>query len=152
VQIHDNLLLLRYTPPCEDTIHKYMVKPRNPRGKSATWLPFLRNHLDVSWAIDFFTVTAIRFATLHVFLVLDHGRRKVIHWAITPSRPLPWVIQQLRRPCPTVSSLDLSSGTTTASMAMAWRKFLESCGIGNVRAYRCPWQNAYASRCTSLAA
>ena len=55
-QIRDNLLLLYYDPPCEDTIRKYMVKPRNPRGKSTTWLPFLRNHIDVSWAIDFFTV------------------------------------------------------------------------------------------------
>ena len=54
-QIRDNLLLLRFDPPCEDTIRKYMIKPKNPRGKSTTWLPFLRNHLDVSWAIDFFT-------------------------------------------------------------------------------------------------
>ena len=47
------LLNLRYRPPGEDTIRKYMIKPKNPRGKSTTWLPFLRNHLDVSWAIDF---------------------------------------------------------------------------------------------------
>ena len=32
--IRDTLLNLRYDPPCEDTIRKYMVKPRNPRGKS----------------------------------------------------------------------------------------------------------------------
>ena len=77
------LLNLQYDPPCEDTIRKYMVKPENPRGKSATWLPFLRNHMDVSWAIDFFTVNTIRFTRLYVFIVLDHGRRKVVHWAIT---------------------------------------------------------------------
>jgi len=34
-------------------------------------MPFLHNHLDVSWAIDFFTVTTINFTTLYVFLVLD---------------------------------------------------------------------------------
>ena len=55
-QIRDNLLRLRYDPPCEDTIRKYLVKSKDPRGKSTTWLPFLRNHMDVSWAIDFFTV------------------------------------------------------------------------------------------------
>ena len=27
-----------------------MVKPRKPREPSTTWVPFLRNHLDVTWA------------------------------------------------------------------------------------------------------
>jgi len=44
-QIRDNLLLLHYDPPCEDTIRKYMDKPRNHRGKSTIWAPFLSNHL-----------------------------------------------------------------------------------------------------------
>jgi hypothetical protein len=39
--------------------------------------------MDVSWAIDFFTVTTLRFARLYVFIVLNHSRRKVVHWAIT---------------------------------------------------------------------
>ena len=47
-QIRDTLLLLRYDPPCEDTIRKYMVKPKGPHKKSTTWLPFLRNRLDIS--------------------------------------------------------------------------------------------------------
>ena len=59
-RIRDTLLLLQYNPPCEDTILKYMFKPRKPRKKSTTWLPFLRNHLDVSWAIDFFTGATCR--------------------------------------------------------------------------------------------
>jgi hypothetical protein len=49
------LELLGYQPPGEDTVLKYMVKPRQPREPSTTWLPFLRNHLEVSWAIDFLT-------------------------------------------------------------------------------------------------
>jgi len=47
-RIRDTLLLLRYDPPCEDTIRKYMVKPKGPHKKSTTWLPFLRNRLDIS--------------------------------------------------------------------------------------------------------
>jgi len=90
------LLKLRYNPPCQDTIRKYMFKPNNTRGKSTTWLPFLRNYLDVSWAIDFLTVHTIRFTTLYVFLVLHHGRRKVVHFAITSNPSMGWVIQQLR--------------------------------------------------------
>ncbi len=50
-RIRDTLILLRYDPPCEDTIRKYMYKPRKPRKRSTTWLPFLRNHMDVSCGI-----------------------------------------------------------------------------------------------------
>ena len=99
-QIRDNLLRLRYDPPCEDTIRKYMVKPKKPWERSTTWLPFLRNHLDVSWAIDFFTVTTVRFARLYVFVVLDHGRRRAVHFAITCRPSMGWVIQQLREAMP----------------------------------------------------
>ena len=57
-RIRDLLLLLGYHAPCAESIRKYMPKPRTPRSPSTTWLPFLRNHLEVSWAIDFFTVTS----------------------------------------------------------------------------------------------
>ena len=63
-RIHDTLAQLGYTPPDADTIRKYMVRPRKPRRPSTTWLPFLRNHLDVSWAIDLFTVVTLNFRTL----------------------------------------------------------------------------------------
>ena len=63
-RIRDTLLLLQYNPPDDDTIRKYMVKSKNPRERSTTWLPFLRNHMDVSWAIDFFTVTTLN-VTVH---------------------------------------------------------------------------------------
>jgi hypothetical protein len=57
-RIRDVLLLLGYESPGEDTVRKYMVKPRKPRPATTTWLPFLRNRLDCSWAMDFFTVTS----------------------------------------------------------------------------------------------
>lgn len=87
-------------PPCDDTIRKYLVQYRKPRQPSPTWPPFLRNHLEVSWAIDFFTVTTLSFATIYVFLVFEHGRRRVVHWATTRSPSMPWVAQQLRNAMP----------------------------------------------------
>ena len=99
-RIRDTLLLLGYDAPCAETIRKYMLEPRKPRSPSTTWLPFLRNHLDCSWAIDFFNVTTLRFQVLHVFLVFDHARREVLHFAITPNPTMEWVIQQLREAMP----------------------------------------------------
>jgi len=146
-QIRDNLLLLHCAPPGEDTIRKYMVKPKNPRGKSATWLPFLRNHLDVSWAIDFFTVNTIRFATLYVFIVLDHGRRKIVHWAITPNPSMRWVIQQLREAIPYGWQPRYLFLDNDGIYGNGVGEFLDSCGIEEVRtAYRSPWQNPFVER------
>ena len=146
-QIRDNLLLLHYDPPCEDTIRKYMVKPKNPRKKSTTWLPFLRNHLDVSWAIDFFTVTTIRFATVYVFLVLHHGRRKVVHLAVTANPSMRWVIQQLREAMPYGQQPRFLFLDNDGIYGSGVGEFLDSCGIEEVRtAYRCPWQNPFVER------
>jgi len=83
------VLLLGYEPPGDNTVLKHIFKPRQPRKPSTTWLPFLCNHLDVSWAIDFFAVPTLTFDTLFVFSVLEHGRRKV-----------PIVLSTRRQPCP----------------------------------------------------
>jgi putative transposase len=99
-RIRDTLLLLSYDPPRDDTIRKYMVRPRRPCRKSATRLLFLQNHLDVSWAMDFLTVTTFRIATLYVFVVLDYGRLRAIHLATTYTPSMKWVIQQLREATP----------------------------------------------------
>ena len=99
-RIREELEKVKYEPPCEDSIRKYMVKPDKPRKPSGTWLPFLRNHLDVAWAMDLFTVTTLAFRTVYVFVILEHGRRVVRHWATTRNPTMQWVIQQLRYAMP----------------------------------------------------
>ena len=65
-----------YLPKLDvETVRKYMIVRGTLRQRSSTWLSFLRNHLQVSWAIDFFTVTTVGFGQLYVFVVLEHGRR-----------------------------------------------------------------------------
>ena len=146
-RIRDTLILLQYDPPCEDTIRKYMYKPRKPRKRSTTWLPFLRNHVHVSWAVDFFTVTTINFTTLYVFLVLDHGRRRVIHFAITRNPLMKWVIQQLREAMPFGLQPKYLFRDNDGTYGNGVRAFLDSCGMEEVRtAYRSPWQNPFVER------
>ena len=48
-RIRDTLLLLGYEAFHEDTVRKYMIRRRGSGEPSTTWLPFLRNHVDVSW-------------------------------------------------------------------------------------------------------
>ena len=99
--IHGHLVLLGFDPPCPDTIRKYMVKPVGGTDKCQSWLcqswlTFLRNHLEVSWAMDFFTVPTLGFQILYIFVILNHSRRQVVHFAVTAHPTMAWVIQQLR--------------------------------------------------------
>jgi len=146
-RIRDVLLLLGYEAPGEDTVRKYMVKPRKPRSPSTTWLSFLRNHLKVSWAIDFFTVNTLGFQVLYVFLVFDHARREVLHYAITPNPSMEWVIQQLREATPFGEQPRYLFRDNDGIYGHGVRAFLISCGILEVRtAYQSPWQNPYVER------
>ena len=146
-RIRDTLLLLGYDPPEEDTVRKYMAKPRKPRPKSTNWLPFLRNHLDVSWAIDFFTVTTLGFQVLYVFLVFDHARREGLLFAVTAHPTMEWVIQQLREATPFGRQPRYVFRDNDGIFGYGVRAFLESCGIEEVRtAYESPWQNPYIER------
>jgi len=146
-RIRDTLLLLGVEPPCEDTIRKYMLKPKKPREKSTTWLPFLRNHVDNSWAIDFFTVTTLTFNRLYVFVVLDHARRQVLHFRITYNPSMKWIIQQLREAMPFGQQPRYLFRDNDGIYGHGVRAFLDSCGIQEVRsAYRSPWQNPYVER------
>ena len=146
-RIRDTLLLLGFERLCEDTVRKYMVTPRKPRKRSTTWLPFLRNHLSCSWAIDFFTVTTLTFNRLYVFVVLDHAQRQVLHYRITYHPSMKWVIQQLRETMPFGQQPRYLFRDNDRIYGHGVRAFLDSCGIEEVRsAYRSPWQNPYLER------
>jgi transposase InsO family protein len=146
-RIRETLLLLQYDPPCEDTVRKYMVKPRNPKNKSTTWLPFLRNHLDVSWAMDFFTVTTLNFSTSDVFLILDQCRRKVVRFSMTSHPSMNWVIQQLREAMPFGTQPKYLFRDNDRIYGLGVKAFLKSSGIEEVRtAFRSPWQNPFVER------
>ena len=88
---------------------------------------------------------------LYVFLVFDHGRRKVIHFAITETPSMDWVIQQLREAMPFGLQPKYLFRDNDGIYGNGVKAFLKRCGIEEVRtAYRSPWQKDYASYCTSL--
>ena len=146
-RIHDTLAQLGYGPPDANTIRRYMARPKRPRDPSPTWLPFLRNHLDVPWAIDLFTVVTLNFRTLHVFVVLEHGRRRVVHAAISYHPSMGWVIQHLRNAMPFGLQPRYLFRDNAGIYGEGVKAFLDRCDIDQVRtAYRSPWQNPYVER------
>jgi transposase InsO family protein len=56
---------------------------RLPRGRGQKWSTFIRNHIDQTWAADWFTIVTVRFEILYAFVILDLGRREVVRVGVT---------------------------------------------------------------------
>ena len=98
-RIYSELLMLGFTDISEATVSRYLQKFRSKHPdekKQQSWLTFIRNHLDVISAMDFFIVPTVKFQILFVFFIIDHKRRVIRHFNVTDHPSALWVIQQLR--------------------------------------------------------
>ena len=143
-RIHGELLKLGIAIT-EPTVAKYMVRHRRP--PSQTWRTFLANHIKSMVSVDFFVVPTIRFEILYVFVVLEHERRRILHFAVTAHPTAEWTAQQLREafpwdkaPCYLLRDRDRIFG----------REFVEQVKAMGVKqvlsAPRSPWHRAYVDR------
>ncbi len=82
------------------TVSRYLPKRPPDRGKQQRWGTFLQNHKDGVTAMDFFVVPTARFRLLYVWFLIDHGRRRIIHFNVTTNPTAQGVIQQLRESFP----------------------------------------------------
>jgi hypothetical protein len=91
-RIHGELLKLGFEI-AESTVSKYMIRRRGP--PSQTWRTFLRNHAEAIAAIDLCVVPTLTFERLFAFLVLGHGRRQLLWYAVTRHPTAEWPAQQI---------------------------------------------------------
>jgi putative transposase len=79
------------------TVGKYMPKrpPGQPRGDQR-WSTFLKNHAKAILACDFFVAVTATFRMLYVFVVIEHGTRRLAHVNVTAQPSADWTLQQLR--------------------------------------------------------
>ncbi len=145
-RIHGELLNLGFDVS-EITVSRYM--PRRPvdPDKVKRWMAFLRNHKEAIAAMDFFTVPTVSLRMLYVLFVIEHGRRHIVHFNVTPNPTSAWVIQQLRESFPydTAPRHLLFDRDTIFSQAVV--DAVRAMGIKpRCIAYRSPWQNPVAER------
>jgi len=78
------------------TVRRYM--PARPRPKPGTqaWSTFVRNHARCVLASDFFVVMTATFRILYVFVVLEVGTRRILHWNVTAHPTSSRTAQQFR--------------------------------------------------------
>ena len=56
----------------------------------------MRNHAHAVVVCDFFTVVTARFHVLYMFVALEVGTRRILHWNVTAHPTAAWTIQQFR--------------------------------------------------------
>ena len=79
------------------TVRKYMpVKPPGDPGGDQRWSTFLKNHAKAILACDFFVAVTATFRMLYVFVVIEHGTRRLAHINVTANPSAEWTLQQLR--------------------------------------------------------
>jgi len=145
-KIHGELLKLGFVVS-ERTVARYLRRMRRRRDPSKTWLTFLQNHREVIVAFDFFTVPTLTFQLLYCFFVIEHGRRRILHFNVTRHPSAEWVVQQLREVFPEIGPdryviLDHDSKFDATVIT-----FLKATGLQPKRtSIQSPWQNGTAER------
>jgi putative transposase len=145
-RIHGELLKLGFKVG-QATVSRLMPpKPANPE-KSQRWRTFLRNHSDVIAAMDFFVVPTATFGLLFGFFIIEHARRKVLHFNVTANPTAEWVIQQLREAFPYETAIRYLIMDRDSIFNGKMRDCLRTMGIEPVRiSARAPQENGIAER------
>jgi hypothetical protein len=75
--------------------HDPQVSPKRARRPSQSWRTFLQNHAGAIVAMDFFVVPTVTCRLLYVLVVMNHARRKFVHFNITDAPTSGWTAQQI---------------------------------------------------------
>jgi transposase InsO family protein len=79
------------------TVGKYIpMRPPGQRRGDQRWSTFLKNHAKAILACDFFVAVTATFRMLYVFVVIEHGTRRLAHVNVTGHPSADWTLQQLR--------------------------------------------------------
>jgi putative transposase len=143
-RIQSELRLLGFNVT-EKTVAKYRVKRAKP--PSQTWKTFLANHVNQIAAIDFFTIPTINFRVLYCFIVLLHGRRKIVHFNVTEHPTAEWTAQQIIEAFPDDTAPRYLLRDRDSIYGEEFRSRVKGMQIEEVvTAPHSPFQNPYAER------
>jgi transposase InsO family protein len=127
------------------TVAKYAGREFGP--PSQTWSVFIRNHLDSTAAMDFFTVPTVTGGWLYCFIVLAHDRRRILHYNVTQFPTASWVARQLAQAFPFDTTPRYLIHDNDGIFGEEVSRTLQLLKIEEVRTSPgSPWMNAYVER------
>src|SRR5215469_5726290 len=143
-RIHGELQKLGITVS-ERTVSRVLRTVKRP--PSQNWKTFLQNHIGEIVAVDFFTVPTIRLRVLFVFLVIEHQRRRVLHFGVTEHPTAEWAAQQVVEAFAERDATHYLIRDRDSIYGDEFCRRIQSLSIEEViTAPRSPWQNAFAER------
>ena len=91
-------LLVKLGIAVPPTVRRYIQRPVPPQPSShgQAWSTFVRNHASETLACDFFVTVTATFRLAYMFLVLELGTRRILHWNLTEHPTAEWTAQQFR--------------------------------------------------------
>lgn len=137
--------------PCQ----KYMKDVRESRASKQTWATFLRNHPSTGsghraseiWACDFLQTYDILFRTVFVFVIIELGSRRVLHFGVTRNPTDQWTAQQLREATPFGEGPRFLIRDNDDKFGASFERVSDGAGIDVLKtAYRAPRANAVCER------
>jgi len=107
----------------------------------------VRNHAGSMLACDFFVSITASFRTLYVFVVLDIGSRRIMHWNVTEHPTAAWTVQQFRATVPGDQHQRFLIHDRDSIYAAAVDSAVTAMGLTVLKTpARCPKANAFCER------
>jgi transposase InsO family protein len=130
------------------TVRKYIGQAPRPNGsKDQRWSTFIQNHARGIVACDFFVSVTVRFRILYVFVALEIGSRRLLHFNVTAHPTSEWTQQQLREALPGDQDYKFLLHDRHKTFSATLDEMVESWGIHVLRSpVRMPTANAHCER------
>jgi putative transposase len=145
-KIHGELQKLGFVLS-ERTVARYLRSLQRRGDPAKKWLAVLRNHREAIVALDLFTVPTATFRVLYCFFVIEHERRRILHFNVTPHPSADWIVQQLRETFPEAASYRYAILDHDSIFNVDVIAFLKATGFKPKRtSIQAPWQNGTAER------
>ena len=143
-RIHGELLMLGFEV-AQSTVSKYMTRGRRPPSQS--WRTFLRNHAEAIAAIDLCVVPTVTFDRLFAFLVVGHGRRRLLWFEVTRHPTAEWLARQITEAFPWISAPAYLVRDNDRAYGHVFTARVRAMGIRDRPITPgSPWQNGVAER------
>ena len=140
-------LLKLHIAVSKSTIQRYMHEARGPLTSQQSWTTFLHNHASQIWACDFLQTYDLLFRSVFVFLVIELGSRRVVHFAVTRHPTDAWTAQQLREATPFGQRPRFLLHDNDRKYGASFARVAAGTGIEVLRTpYRAPKANAICER------
>ena len=126
----------------DDDGQRVYRKPPSQSGRT-----FLKNHAQQLVSVDFFVVPTLNLRLLFVFVILDHDRRRLVHFNVTDHPTAEWTAQQMIEAFPWDKTPRFLIRDRDRCYGNIFRQTVQGMNIQEVlTAPHSPWQNGYVER------